>query len=57
MKTMTQRKQYARPQMTVVELRHQCYILAGSGGAQEPQGTPLPTQRRGKPAAGHSPPM
>lgn len=31
MKTMTQRKQYARPQMTVVELRHQCCILAGSG--------------------------
>lgn len=30
MKTMTQRKQYARPQMTVVELRHQCCILAGS---------------------------
>lgn len=31
MKTMTQRKQYARPQMTVVELRHQCCILAASG--------------------------
>lgn len=31
MKTMTQRKQYARPQMRVVELRHQCCILAGSG--------------------------
>ena len=30
MKTMTQRKQYARPQMTVVELRHKCHILAGS---------------------------
>jgi hypothetical protein len=30
MKTMTQRKQYARPQMRVVELRHQCCILAGS---------------------------
>ncbi len=35
MKTMTQRKQYARPQMTVVELRHQCCILAGSGGERE----------------------
>lgn len=35
MKTMTQRKQYARPQMTVVELRHQCCILAGSGGEQQ----------------------
>lgn len=34
MKTMTQRKQYARPQMTVVELRHQCCILAGSGEQQ-----------------------
>lgn len=31
MKTMTQRKQYARPQIRVVELRHQCCILAGSG--------------------------
>ena len=35
MKTMTQRKQYARPQMTVVELRHQCCILAGSPGEQQ----------------------
>lgn len=35
MKTMTQRKQYARPQMRVVELRHQCCILAGSGGERE----------------------
>lgn len=34
MKTMTQRKQYARPQMTVVELRHQCCILAASPGEQ-----------------------
>lgn len=34
MKTMTQRKQYARPQMRVVELRHQCCILAGSGEQQ-----------------------
>ena len=37
------RKLYARPQMTVVELRHQCCILAGSGW------------RTG--VAGHSPPM
>ena len=29
--TFETKKQYARPQMRVVELRHQCYILAGSG--------------------------
>lgn len=28
------RKLYARPQMTVVELRHQCCILAASGEQQ-----------------------
>ena len=33
MKTMTQRKQYARPQMTVVELSHKCCILAGSNSS------------------------
>ena len=32
--SMTTKRQYARPQMTVVELRQQCHILAGS----EPQG-------------------
>ncbi len=38
MKTMTQRKQYARPQMTVVELRHQCCILAVSPGGEQQRG-------------------
>lgn len=29
--SMTTKRQYARPQMRVVELRQQCHILAGSG--------------------------
>ena len=28
---MKQKKEYGRPEMRVVELRHQCCILAGSG--------------------------
>ena len=28
--SMTTKRQYARPQMTVVELRQKCHILAGS---------------------------
>jgi hypothetical protein len=33
---MTMKREYARPEMRVVELRHKCCILAGSGS--EPAG-------------------
>ena len=29
---MKPKREYRRPEMTVVELKKQCYILAGSGG-------------------------
>ena len=32
---MKQKKEYGRPEMKVVELRHKCCILAGSGGDRQ----------------------
>jgi len=29
------RRDYMKPAMQVVELKHQCHILAGSGGEQQ----------------------
>ena len=32
--TIETKREYARPEMTVVELKNQCCILAGSGDTQ-----------------------
>lgn len=32
---MKQKREYGRPEMRVVELRHKCCILTGSGGDRQ----------------------
>lgn len=32
---MKQKREYGRPEMKVVELRHKCCILTGSGGDRQ----------------------